>query len=170
MGLRTKRISRDPPRIHARIFLQSGACGLQTPEGPSAPIRVAPEQLQSLLSLSTTSFSRFLPRKISGERALRQRIAELDRAVLRNVSNLDSAMRQNIEEAFRRFEVSLRHELALAVSATSAAMRIALDRHRDHEEAVSRSIKEMTDSVARLDLVLQGLATATAVPSSRSGA
>ena len=127
------------------------------------PYSVAPEQLQSLLSLSTTSLSRFLPRKIREERVLRERVAELDRAVLRNVGNLDWAMRQNIEEAFRRFEFSLRDELAQAVSATSAAMRIALDRHRDQEKAVSHFVLEATASIGRLDYVLQGLATATAV-------
>lgn len=126
------------------------------------PYWVAPEQLESLLSLSTASLSRFLPRQIREERARRQRIAELDRAVLRNVSNLDWAMRQNIEEAFRRFEFSLRDELSLAMNATGAAMRIALERHQHHEETVSHSIKETNASVDRLDLVLGELATAAA--------
>jgi hypothetical protein len=71
-------------------------------------------------------------------------------------------MRQNIEEAFCRFELYLRDELVLAVCATSAAMRIALDRHRDRDKAVSHFVREATASIDRLDSILQGLATATA--------
>jgi hypothetical protein len=124
------------------------------------PYWVAPERLQSLASLSIAPFSRFIPKKISEERARRQQAAELDRAVLRNVSHLDWAMRQNIEEAFRRFEIASREELGHALDATRAAMQVALDRHRLHEDAISRYVREASDSIEALDQILQELGKA----------
>lgn len=121
------------------------------------PYWVAPEPLQSLLSLSTAPLSRLIPKRIREGRARRQRLKELDRAVLRNVSHLDWAMRQNIEEAFRRFETSLRKELGHALDATRAAMQAAVYRHRLHEDAISRYVRETTSSIEALNGILQEL-------------
>jgi hypothetical protein len=67
-------------------------------------------------------------------RARDQLAADTDRAVLRNLANLDWAIRQNLEDAFRRFESSLAEQLGRALGATRQAMHIAIERRAARAE------------------------------------
>ena len=112
------------------------------------PYWVAPETVASLLDLSASAVTRFLP---SGMReARRQLAADADKAVLRNIANLDWAMRQNVEEGFRRFESSLSEQLGSALQATRQAMHIAIKRRTTMVAEIDAYVKESTRSIASL--------------------
>jgi hypothetical protein len=70
------------------------------------PYWVAPEPAISPLDLTGSVAEGFLPRAIREKRARARIIAEAEKAALLNVANLDWTMRQNIEDSFRRFELS----------------------------------------------------------------
>jgi GTP-binding protein EngB required for normal cell division len=114
------------------------------------PYWVAPETVASLLDLSASVITRFLPSGMRESRARRQLAADADKAVLRNIANLDWTMRQNIEEGFRRFESCLSEQLSSALHATRQAMHIAIDRRAARIEEIDEYVKESTRSIASL--------------------
>ena len=77
---------------------------------------------------SALAFIRFMPRPLRERRLRRQIASDTERAVLRNVANLDWALRQNVEDAFRRFESSLAEQLSEAIEETQQVMQIALEK------------------------------------------
>jgi hypothetical protein len=112
------------------------------------PYWVAPETVASLLDLSASAVTRFLPSGMRESRARRQLAADADKAVLRNIANLDWAMRQNVEEGFRRFESSLSEQLGSALQATRQAMHIAIERRTTVVAEIDAYVKESTRSIA----------------------
>jgi GTP-binding protein EngB required for normal cell division len=114
------------------------------------PYWVAPETRASLLDLSASVVTRFLPRGMRESRARRQLAADADKAVLRNIANLDWAMRQNVEEGFRRFESSLSEQLGSALQATRQAMHIAIELRTARIEEIDEYVKDSTRSIASL--------------------
>ena len=66
---------------------------------------VAPAPQNSIIDASALAFIRFMPGALRERRLRRQIASDTERAVLRNVANLDWALRQNVEDAFRRFEI-----------------------------------------------------------------
>ena len=84
--------------------------------------------MYSILDISALAFVRLSPRKVREGRLRRLIAADAERAALRNVANLEWALRQNVEDAFRRFEASLSQRLSEALNETRQAMETALQR------------------------------------------
>jgi predicted transcriptional regulator len=128
------------------------------------PYWVAPETVGSLLGMSASAVTRFLPSGMRENRARHQLAADTKKAVLRNIANLDWAIRQNIEEGFRRFESSLTEELCSALLATRQAMLIASERRCARVEEIDAYVKESTCSIASLSDIYTELETIGADP------
>jgi hypothetical protein len=126
-------------------------------EARREPYWTAPEPSVSLLDMSAGSLARFMPSGIRKKRARDQLAADTDRAVLRNLANLDWAIRQNLEDAFRRFESSLAEQLGRALGATRQAMQIAIERKTARTEEVDAYVKESTRTIALLSDLLTAL-------------
>ena len=120
---------------------------------------VAPAPQDSIIDASALAAIGLMP-KAFREKRLRARIAsDTERAVLRNVANLEWALRQNIEDAFRRFESSLTKQLSEAVQETQRVMQIALDKRSARSSEVSDIVAEAERSIATLSTVLEALQT-----------
>ena len=118
---------------------------------------VAPAPQNSIIDASALAAIRFLPNAMR-EKRLRAKIgADTERAVLRNVANLDWALRQNVEEAFRRFEAALARQLSAAIEETREVMQIALDTRSARFEEVSSLIAQTQQSIAALSAVVENL-------------
>ena len=118
------------------------------------PYWVAPEPAVSLIGISAGALAHLLPKAVR-EKQKRQRLrADSEAAVLRNVANLDWAIRQNVDEAFRRFETSLGEQLGRALEATREALRIAIERRSSRVEETDADIKELAHSIAALSAIL----------------
>ena len=128
------------------------------------PYWVAPETVASLLGLSASAVTRFLPSGVRESRARHQFAADAKKAVLRNVANLDWAIRQNIEEGFRRFESSLSEQLGSALQATRQAMHIAIERRTARIEEIDEYVKELTRSLASLSDIFTELQATNSDP------
>jgi GTP-binding protein EngB required for normal cell division len=126
-------------------------------EARREPYWTAPEPSVSLLDMSAGSVARFMPSGIRKKRASDQLTADTDKAVLRNLANLDWAIRQNLEDAFRRFESSLDEQLGRALAATRQAMHIAIERRTARVEEVDEYVKDSANSVASLSDILRQL-------------
>ncbi len=138
-------ISVDLPR-HAEAF-----------ETKREPYWAAPAPSVSLHAISANALARFLPSAIREGRRRRQLMADAEMAALSNVSHLDWAIRQNIEDAFRRFEFSLSEQLDRALSATRQAMQLALQRGQARTEEIEADVKESAHAIAALSDVLTEL-------------
>jgi GTP-binding protein EngB required for normal cell division len=128
------------------------------------PYWVAPEAAASLLGLSASAVTRFLPSGVRESRARHQFAADAKKAVLRNVANLDWAIRQNIEEGFRRFESSLSEQLGSALQATRQALHIAIELRTARIEEIDEYVKESTRSLASLSDIFTELHAANSDP------
>ena len=73
------------------------------------------------------------------------------------MSNLDWALRQNIEEAFRRFESSLTKQLSSAMEETRQVMQIALEKRSARSAEVSAFVAQAAHSIAALSAVVEDL-------------
>jgi hypothetical protein len=121
---------------------------------------VAPAPQNSIIDASALLAISFLPNRLR-EKRLRGKIAsDTERAVLRNVANLEWALRQNIEDAFRRFESSLAKQLSGAVQETRSVMQIALEKREARSSEVGSLVAQAEQSVAALSAVLEGLEAA----------
>lgn len=118
------------------------------------PYWVAPEPSVSLIGISAGALAHLLPKAVR-EKQKRQRLrTDSEAAVLRNVANLDWAIRQNVDEAFRRFETSLEEQLNRALEATRQALRIAIERRSSRAEEADADIRESACSMAALSAIL----------------
>ena len=136
------------------------------------PYWVAPEPTISLLDLTGSVAEGFLPRAIREKRARARIIAEAEKAALRNVANLDWTMRQNIEDLFRRFELSLSNQLDVALKATRQAMQLALQRRTARSEAIKVDIEQANRTVVEISDILaelEALTSTTHSPEKREG-
>ena len=124
------------------------------------PFWVAPTTSNSILDVSALNIARMYPRKIRERRLRRHIAADTEKAVLRNIANLDWALRQNIEDAFRRFEASLTDQLFRASEETRQAMEIALQKRSARSAGVGVLIAESQRSTAILKSVLDELTVA----------
>ena len=111
-------------------------------EARREPYWTAPEPSVSLLDMSAGAVARFLPRSIRDKRTKDQLAADTEKAVLRNLANLDWAIRQNLDDAFRRFESAFAEQLGCAVAATRQAMRIAIERRRARAEEMDEYVED----------------------------
>jgi GTP-binding protein EngB required for normal cell division len=135
-------------------------------EARREPYWTAPEPSVSLLDMSAGTLARFMPRTIRRKRARDQLGADTDKAVLRNLANLDWAVRQNLEDAFRRFESSLAEQLGRALAATRQAMRIAIERRTAKAEEMDEYVKDSARIVASLSNILSELQSISSDPPS----
>ncbi len=108
---------------------------------------VAPAPQNSIIDASALAFIRFMPSSLREKRLRRQIASDTERAVLRNVANLDWALRQNVEDAFRRFESSLAEQLSAAVQVTRPVMQIALERRSVRSSEVSSLVAQAEQSL-----------------------
>ena len=76
------------------------------------------------------------------------------------MANLDWALRQNIEDAFRRFELSLAEQLSEAIEETGQVMRIALAKRSARSAEVATLVAQAEQSIAALSGALAGLESA----------
>ncbi len=120
---------------------------------------VAPTPQNSIIDASALAFIRFMPRPLRERRLRRQIASDTERAVLRNVANLDWALRQNVEDAFRRFESSLTRQLSGAVEETRRVMQIALEKRSARSSEVYLLVAEAEQSIATLSTVVEALET-----------
>ena len=124
---------------------------------------VAPAPQNSIIDASALALVRFMPTLLR-ERRLRTHIIEdTERAALRNVSNLDWALRQNVEEAFRRFESALAKQLSAAIDETRRVLQIALEKRSARSEEVSAFVAQAEQSIAALSAVVVNLESARLV-------
>ncbi len=126
------------------------------------PYWVAPEPAVSLLGISAGALARLLPKAVCDKRRRRRLRADCEAAVLRNVANLDWAIRQNVDDAFRRFETSLDEQLGRALEATRQALHIALERRGAWAEKMDADIEELTRGIAALSSILEEIQQAGA--------
>jgi predicted transcriptional regulator len=97
------------------------------------------------------------------ERRLRRHIAaDTEKAALRNVANLDWALRQNVEDAFRRFENSFALQLSQALNETRQALQIALQKRSARAAEVGDLVAQSEQSTTALARVLSDLKDADA--------
>jgi hypothetical protein len=127
------------------------------------PYWVAPETVGSLLGMSASAVTRFLPNGMRESRARNQLAADTKKAVLRNIANLDWAIRQNIEEGFRHFESALSEQLSSALQAARQAMLIASERRSARVEEIDAYVKESTRSIASLSDIFTELETVASI-------
>lgn len=124
------------------------------------PYWVAPETSVSLLGMSASALARLMPTRIREKRARDQLAADAEKAVLRNLANLNEAIRQNLGEAFRRFELSLAEQLDHVLQATRQAMQLAVERKTARAGEMDEYVKESAYSIASLSNILSELQTA----------
>lgn len=141
---------------------------LPEPEGAlevhREPYWVAPEPSPSVSALSVGALWLLLPRSLRIECERKQVLSETETAVLRNIANLDWAVRQNIDEAFRRFEYKMIEEMKRVLTATHQAMRIASDRRKASVDERYTYLKEAESSVETLSDILKVLDASSAHP------
>ena len=121
---------------------------------------VAPAPQNSIIDASALALIRFMPRALRERRLRRQIASDTERAVLRNVANLDWALRQNVEDAFRRFESSLAEQLSEAIDETQRVMQIALEKRSARSSEVASLVAQAEQSIAALFAALAGLENA----------
>ena len=121
---------------------------------------VAPAPQNSIIDASALALIRFMPRALRERRLRRQIASDTERAVLRNVANLDWALRQNVEDAFRRFESSLAEQLSEAIEETRRVMQIALEKRSARSSEVASLVAQAEQSIAALFAALAGLENA----------
>lgn len=100
---------------------------------------------------------RLLPKSLREKRARGQLAADTEKALLRNLANLNEAIRQNLEDAFRRFESTLSEQLHLVLQASRQAMQLAIERRRANAEEMREHIKESARSITSLSDILSEL-------------
>jgi Dynamin family len=123
---------------------------------------VAPAPQNSIVDASALAFIHFMPRALREMQLRRQISSDTERAVLRNVANLDWALRQNVEDAFRRFESSLAEQLSEAIQETRRVMQIALEKRIARSSEVGSLVAQTEQSIAALTAALAGLQNAAA--------
>lgn len=121
------------------------------------PYWVTVETPPSITNISTNALANLLPAAMRARRERKQFIKDAEAAVLRNVANLDWAIRQNIDDAFRRFELSLDEQLATSLGATREALSMAVQRHRDRTQESRADVEEGTRAIGRLSKALKAL-------------
>jgi ribosome biogenesis GTPase A len=126
-------------------------------EAKREPYWVAPEPLVSLIGISASVMMRLLPKSLREKRARGQLAADTEKALLRNLANLNEAIRQNLEDAFRRFESTLSEQLHLVLQASRQAMQLAIERRRANAEEMREHIKESARSITSLSDILSEL-------------
>jgi len=124
-------------------------------EAKREPYWTAPEPSVSLLDMSAGAVARFMPKSIREKRMRDQLAADAEKAVLRNLANLDWAIRQNLEDAFLRFESSLSEQLGSVLQATRQAMQIAIRRRTARAEEIDEYVKDSARSIASLSDILR---------------
>ena len=124
---------------------------------------VAPAPANSILDASALAFVHMMPQRMRERRLRRHIAADTEKAVLRNVANLDWALRQNVEDAFRRFEDSFARQLSQALAETRQAMQIALQKRSARSAEVGALVAQSEQSTAALTGVLNDLKVASAL-------
>jgi GTP-binding protein EngB required for normal cell division len=121
------------------------------------PYWVAPEASVSLLDMSASAVTQLMPKSIREKWARDRLAADAEKAALRNLANLNEAIRRNLEEAFRRFELSLTEQLGNLLQATRQAMQLAIGRRTARAEEISEYLTESARSIASLSNILSEL-------------
>jgi hypothetical protein len=106
-------------------------------------------------------FDRFLPGSVRKARVRRRLLQEIDTIVRRNVENLRWATRQNVEDAFRRYDAELEETLTSSIDATRNVVMVARDRRLNQADRVETEIAAVEASAAALSDIqaaLRGLA------------
>jgi GTPase SAR1 family protein len=123
------------------------------------PYWVAPEPSVSLLDVSASAMARIMPKSVREKRA-RDRLADnAEKAVLRNVANLDWAMRENLEDAFRRFDFSLTEQLDCVLRATRQALELAIEHRTMKAQEMDEQIQKSARSITLLTNIMGELQT-----------
>jgi tRNA U34 5-carboxymethylaminomethyl modifying GTPase MnmE/TrmE len=143
-----------------RIFPMSATTALLAEQEGERAALAAPAD--SIIDASALAFVRFMPRALRERRLRRQIASDTERAALRNVANLDWTLRQNVENAFRRFESSLAEQLSEALEETRRAMQIALEKRSARSSEVGSLVAQTERSIAALTAALEGLQNADA--------
>ncbi|HUB63501.1 MAG TPA: dynamin family protein [Methylocella sp.] len=129
-------------------------------EAKREPYWTAPGPSISLLDMSAGAVARFMPRSIREKWLRDQLTADVEKAVLRNLANIDWAIRQNLEDAFRRYEFSLSEQLGSILQATRKAMQMAIERRCMKVEETEKHVRESARSIAALSAILSELEAA----------
>ena len=124
------------------------------------PYWVAPTPTNSILDATALAFVQMMPRRMRESRLRRHIAADTEKAALRNVANLDWALRQNVEDAFRRFEDSFARQLSQALEETRQAMQISLQKRSARSAEVGALVAQSEQSITALTSVLNELKAA----------
>jgi hypothetical protein len=107
--------------------------------------------------LPTTVFDRFLPVTLRRTRQRQRLVRELEPVLQRNVENLRWSIRQNLADAFRRFDLELDEQFTLSLEATRGAISAALDRRDERAETAAEEIENLERTLADLEDVREKL-------------
>ncbi len=124
------------------------------------PYWVAPTPTNSILDATALAFVKMMPRRMRESRLRRHIAADTEKAALRNIANLDWALRQNVEDAFRRFENSFARQLLQALEETRQAMQIALQKRSARSAEVGALVTQSEQSTSALSGILNELKAA----------
>lgn len=111
---------------------------------PTLPIVIPEESLDKLLP-ATMRISR-----------LKKRLSrQIDTLVKHNVENLRWATLQNLNDAFRRFGLTLDQRFQETIAATHGAMQAAYEKRKQHEAAISEEVARFEASARELSLICE---------------
>lgn len=97
------------------------------------------------------AFDRLLPQTIRITRLKKRLSKQIDTLVRHNVENLRWAILQNLNDAFRRFALTLDQRFQETIAATHGAIQAAYVKRKEHAEAI-------VDDVSRFDAAASELA------------
>ena len=99
--------------------------------------------------------TRFLPRTLRENRVRSRLKNQIDTLVIRNLENLRYETLQNIDLAFRKYNIDLDTNLGLTIEATHGAIRSALDERKRREENVAGRIEELKTTATEIQCVIR---------------
>ncbi|MEW6136804.1 MAG: dynamin family protein [Thermodesulfobacteriota bacterium] len=111
---------------------------------PTLPIVVPEEALDKLL-----------PAGLRISRLKKRLSRQIDTLVRHNVENLRWATLQNLNDAFRRFGLTLDQRFQETIAATHGAIRAAYIRRKEHEEAIADTVARLESSATALTKICE---------------
>ena len=123
------------------------------------PYWVTQKWSETLNPLGEGAMDKLLPAGMRTARLRRRVIEQVEELVQRNVENLRWATLQNLDAAFRRFEVWFDERLAEAIDATRGAIDAAFVKRREHADQTEDDLVPLRRGMDLLAAVREELKT-----------
>jgi exonuclease VII small subunit len=94
---------------------------------------------------------KFFTKKYRRRRTVKRLREESRKLLNRNVEQISWALRQSLDESFRQFGVKLREQLEKTITATRAAMDIALEQREVHSRETAEREIQFKQALATLE-------------------